>query len=713
MEFTPDRISAIVKRMRQGRREHDARLRVRRMFLEMAADAYVEGNGTGTNIPEPFDKSRLTFKVLVGEVAKGAIQYAAMTAANAPTVTVPPVAIDRPDVTQTVDKRAAEQERLLSTLWETAGGRRKQWQVSYSQSWGRVGWYFTLPRDRAWGMPDRAYYEDLTDDEIEGLKASGRVTPEPIRNAEGVLSYAETGEAYLERRKRSAQQSAISARSLFVLDAYPPDVVYAESDADGVKWAAAVLEVPAYDCGPGSDYAKGAHRLSGTQEDVSQYGLYNDHGMIRGGVTRGGEPGVHSGTTWTYTIFGTRSEVYCLVSSTPESVGTLVWYAEHDLGDCPFVPVPGYYTDSTRPGGEYSSPMEAVFAKAPLLSQLETLLALVAGYNATARWVIILPDGKVQLLDEQSGEPISVGTAAAIGSQPKQTEIVAGQPFLLTLDADLLFQLVGFYSDLLRLDLPSDAATGNEGASGTAWALRQMIEQQLTLLQQPVDNHADGVQGIMRRWMHCMREANNRGELETVYAFALPGKKRDRRAVRGLIEFDPAHLIDSIVVNQSSDTAQAKIVKDQVGIEKLAAGTVTMRDYLEYYADEPDARQAEIELVAYDLQRFALYGDSTKLVPGSVLHDFALALRGRISQRLFELAPAYAIATAESMATDALAQFEASQQPAAGAVPGEQGNVAEAAGLRQPGVGMAEEQVGEPGGGQIPPVAPVPGGGTA
>ena len=499
---------------------------------------------------------------------------------------------------------------------------------------------------------------------------------------------------------------------LLVLAAYPPDVVYAESDADGVKWAAAVLTVPRTDCGPGSEYAKTHRKYTGSQEDESRYGLYRDaDGKIRGGVTQGGEDRT-GGQSWTYTIFGTRDEVYCLMSSSPESVGTLVWAAEHDLGDCPFIPVPWYITDSSRPGGEYSSPMEAVFAKAPVLTQLETLLALVAGYNSTARWVIILPDGTAQLLDESSGEPIGVGSTAAIGSQPKQTEVVAGQPFLLTLEADLLFKLVEFYSAQLKLDLPSDAATGSEGSSGTVWAMRQMIEQQLALLQEPVENHATAVEGIFRRWMHAMRNARERGEIESVYAFPLPtGRKGDKRKPRGLVEFDPAHLVDSIVVSQSTDTAQAKIVKQQSGIEVMTAGLATRRRVLEDYFEDPDARQTDIDITAWGLERFVLYGDTTQIAPQSVLYDVALALRGRISRKLLEMSPAYAIATAEQMAGDALAQFRQAQQQMQGSVlPAgpEGGNVAEANGLRQPGIGMGLEQPRIPGGGQVPAVASAP-----
>ena len=707
-EFDEVRIARIVKQLRQNRAPHDARLRVRRMMIEMAADAYVPGNGTGTNIPEPFDKSRLVFQVLIGEVARGVQQYTAMVAANGPKVSVPPLLIDRKEITDRVDRYATEQERLLMTLWESAGGWRAQQKVTYSGCWGRFGAYFTLRRDTAYGMPSRKYYGDMTDDELAALKDAGRVTPEPIEAPDGNLGYAESGTEYLERRKQHAKDAAVSARSLYTLDTYPPDVIYPAFDAasytagGGIdpKYCAAVLSVPSLDCGPGSDYAKDHHRLTGSKDDVEKYGLYRDKsGAIIGGITQGGE--YDSGESWTYTIFGTRTEVYCLVSSSPDSVGTLVWYCEHDFGANPFEIVPSFFTDSSRPGGEFSSPMEAVFSKAPILSQLETLLALVAGYNATARWVIIQENGSV--VDADTGDPKDVTSTPAIGGQPKQTEIVSGKPFLLTLEADLLFKLVEFYSAELKLDLPSDAATGAESTTGTAWGLRQMIERQLAQLGQPARNSADGIKAIMTRWLRDLRAASARGEIENVYALPLSGGKSDKHTPRSLLEFDPANLVEAITVTQSSDTAQAKVIKQQAGIEALKAGVETMRGYLEHFTDEDDPRGKEIELVAYDLQRFSTYGDQSKILPNSALYAFALALRGEMSQRLMAHPP-FAIATAMDMATQA--QAAAQQAQAALPPPPQDGNMAEAVGARQPGMGMSADIPGSPGGALPEPVAP-------
>lgn len=710
MQFDERQIHAIVRRLMDERAAHDARLGVRRLLMEMAAEATSPGNGTGTNVPPPYDKSSMIIRVLIGEVPRAVQQYAAIVSANEPRFVVPPLAVDRSDVTQAVDRHAAEQERLLATLWDNASGRQKQRIVSRSQAWGRVGWYFTLPRDRAWGMPERSYYDDLPADEAEALKAAGKLTPEPLARKDGTVAYAESGSAYLDRRKRTAQERAINARSLFTLDTYGPDVVYAAYDSDGVKYAAAVLEVPSLDCGPGTDYAKLHARLSGADRlpdyDPTTYGLYlGSDGQIVGGVTRGGEQA--GAKTWTYTIFATREEVYCLVGRSRQSVGTLVYAAPHDLGDCPFVPVPGFYTDSTRPGGEYSSPMEAVFAKAPIINQIETLLTNVAAWNALGRFVVVLPNGQLQE-DPTTGDPVVLTQEKMLGANPGEVEVIGGQPQQLVVNADLLLKLLEFYAAQMKDDLPSAAAVGQEGTSGTAWGLRQMIEQQLANLQEPVDNHAQAVRKVVSMWIHGLRSAAEAGELETVYAFSLPRKRRDKGPQRGLIEFDPANLVDYVKVIQSSSTAQSLIVKQQAGIEVMQAGLANRRMVLEDYFEDDDARATDIEITASELEQFALYGDTSKIQPGSVLYDFAQALRGRISQKLLAMIPAYAIQSARQMATDAQSQFMQTQaQQQAG-----QGNVAAAAGIVQPGVNGPLEQPGTPGGGSIPDLAPVPAGGA-
>ena len=696
--FSEKQIHSIVRRLRDGRQDWDRDMRVRRMLWERYAEAYVDGNGTGTNVTAPFHKSSLIIKSLGGDVVQGLQQYTEIVSSNAPRVIVPPVSVDSDTITKRIDTDAAKQERLLMTLWDNAGGRKSQRKVTWSAMWGRVGWYRTAQRDRAFGMPERTFYGDMSDDELQALKDAGKATPEPIQNRDGLYSYAESGEAYMERRKQASRNRALSARSLFTLEAFPPDVVYPAYDSDGVKYAAAILEIPSLDCGPGSQYAQALHKRTGSTEDPAKYGLYYDRNrkQIVGGVTQGGEE-TGSGETWTFTIFETRDETYYLVGSGPDSIGTLVAYAEHDFGDCPFVPAPAYHTDSSRPGYEYSSPMEAVFALASPLNQAMTFVSNIMAFNAMARWVLVREDGKL-VPDPDTGDPMILTSDSAIGLDPNVTEVVAGTPMQLKIDGEFVYKVVEFYSEKMRAAMPSQAATGQEGAT-TAWGLKQQIAAQFAVLQQPVDNHAEAVKAVMSRWIHALRAAKTRGEIDQVYAFALPSKRRDARSVRGLVEFDPERLVDSIIVRQSSATEQAKVVNQQMGIEALAAGVTTRRKMLEDYFEAEDARADDIEIVGYDLAQFVLYGDVSKVQQDSVLFELALMLRGRIQQRMLQLSPQHAISTAESMAMRAQEQFLASQQSVVdpAAAQATEGNVAEAAGMREAGMGMGMD-VPEPAG---------------
>ena len=676
--FTAAEISRIVRTMRSARTDHDERLRRRRMLIEMATEAYVESNGTGTNIPPPFTKSSLAIQVMLGDIVKAQQQYTAIFTANTPQITVTPIVPDGGEASGRVDKRMGEQERLLNSLWEMMGGPAAQKKIGASQAWGRVGWYFVMPRDDLAGMPERRYYADLSDAEITQLKRTGGLTPEPIESPDGRSAYAESGDSYVSRRREAGRARA--ADSLFTLMTFPPDVVYAAPDADGVKWAAACLEVPSFEFGPSSSYAR-SHAARSAPEgiDTRKWGLYFDKSQRRvvGGITAGGEYDVLE--RWTYTIFATREEVYCLVSDTPDGVGELVWYSEHLGGRCPIIPAPAFYTDSSRPGGEYSSPMEALFAIAAPFNQAMTLLALATSWNATSRWVLVRPDGEL-VPDEATGDPKVVAfDNTALGLDPTKIEVVAGAPMQLQLNVDSLFKLAEFYEAKKDTYSPSAAVIGGEGYAGsTAWGMQQAIAQGLADMKQPVDNHAAAVKEIMLLCIAWLRQRE-----EPIYAISLPGERADARSVSGLIEFDPQHLVTAIAVKQSSSTQQAKIVARAAGQEALQAGTVTLRGFYEQFTDEDDARAAEINIYADRLFQMAAFGSSVGIEQGSIAYDYMLALRGEMSQKMLAL-PAVAIKTATDMALDA--QTQAAQQTlqqeqaAQGGLP---------PGVAEPGLGMA------------------------
>ena len=676
MQFDERQIASIVRRLRQDRQEHDQRLRVRRLLIDMVPEAYKQGNGTGTNVPKPFDTSPLVIQSMLGDLAQACRQYAAVFSSNPPRPRVIPVVVERDTATKRANRLAGEQERLMTAMWDKAGGRRAQDKIGYSQAWGRVGWYFTLPRKDAYGLPDRLYYADLTQQEVDQLRVEGKITPEPIEGKDGTRSYAESGESWMARRREHAK--AMAADSMMMLMTFAPDVVYAAYDADGVKYATAVMEVPSMDFGPGSDYAEAAAKY---RDDpmYAKYGMVKDReGRIVAGTTVGGEHDVHNADKWYYTIFASRSEAYCLVSSNPDGAGTLVWYAEHNGGKCPFIPAAAFHTDSSRPGGEYSSPMEKAFAEAVPINQLMTLLSLDAGYSGIPRWVFVRKDGS--LVRDDTGDPVVQVSETAPGLDPRQAIVTDGTPVQLTIESmDVILKVLTFYAERFDAAMPSSAVVGGEGYSGsTAWGLRQAIEQALADLQQPVRNHAQAVEDIFQLWIRWM------GEVDVdLYAYAAPQGKQGSRSVAGLIQFNPADLVTSIQVTQSSDTSQAKVIKQAAGIEAMTAGVATLGDYFRDYSDVDDAREAEMNIESDKMMRMALGTSPSSYDPGSIAFDFMMALRGELSQRMLEI-PSVAIKTATDMAVGAQQQADQATRQTM-----QDSNMAAAVGAVQPGMGMS------------------------
>ena len=690
--WSEEQINAEVGALRRDYREHMDRLRVRRLLIDMIPEAAFNQQ-TGTYIPAPFDQSRLIVVNMIGDVQQAVLHYASRIAANSPQPVVSP-AVGKGELTQRVDRHAADQERLLAALWEGCGGRQAQWKVGWSQAWGRAGWYFTLPREAQWGLPERLYYDE-NDSELERLQAEGkaRYTPD-----EGTGKYAESGSSWMERRRKAAEGKALNGRNLFTLDAFGPDVVYPRFDTDGVKYAAIVTEAPRSDFRPGSELAKLAAQHAGlTGDDIASYGLYLDEkGKVVGGVTTGGEE--RGGSTWTLIRFVTREEVYYLVGGTPGAdSGTLIYHCKHLAPSCPLVWVPGIVTDSARPGSEASSPMESVFAQAPALNQMLTLMSNAAGYNGIPRWVYVKEDGRL-VVDPDTGDPLITVSETVPGLDPTEATVVPGTPIQLTVNIESMVKVLEIYIAQLEKALPAPAAQGAAGTSGAAWTLRQLIQQAQENLRQPVDNNAHAVKQIMLLWTGWLRALD-----VPVYQFAAPTQGKSDRKVKALIEFDPEDLIDAFEVRQDSNTASDRIVLQQAGIEMLNAGVITMRQYLEHYALEDDARQAEVDLAAYKVSQFVMFGDQTQIMPGSLLFNVAQAVQGRITAEMLKRSPNFAMATAEGMAQNA--QMMAQQQLMPPAPEG--GNPAEAAGLRQAGMGMGVTQPGSPEG-ALPPVGAGP-----
>ena len=227
--WNEERIGSALRELYREYAPHLTRMRVRRMLLELADDAKHDDR-TGTHLPKPYDKSKLILKTLIGDAQDVVQNYTARVSANEPQTSVIPVSMSRSSVGNRVEERAAEQERLLMSQWAAVHGRLAQRQSAWSQAWGRAGWYLTLPRDASWGLPDRQYFEDLTDDEIASMRERGEVVASTEDDGPPLV---ESAESWLERRRAASQARAISGRSLFTLEEFGPDMVLPRYDRDG------------------------------------------------------------------------------------------------------------------------------------------------------------------------------------------------------------------------------------------------------------------------------------------------------------------------------------------------------------------------------------------------------------------------------------------------------------------------------------------------
>ena len=703
------RIRSMLREAHTAYAKVGVRSRVRRNLVIRDAPDDMESL-MGTFVPDPFDKSKLILKTIIGETAKAVQAYASRLSANTPKVNVSPTTTrsDITDITKTIDRFAGEQERLEAQLWEETGGRAAQWSVGMFQAIDGVGYYITLPRDADFGLPDRQYYGAEADDDIRAMRRDGKIAPSRVPHpAAGKLIYAEHGDVWAARRKDSSRSRAESGRSLFTLEALSRDQVYVWRDKDGIKAAAVIEEIPGEECGEGTEYAKSYARKKGIPEDdVGTYGIWTDQqGRIVGGIERGGPPNTSWNRPSSFTLirFFDRVEQVVFIA---KSAGSLdgaeeVYRGAHGCkkgGDaaCPVIEVPMIRTGMNIIGQEFTTPMEPVFAYAPIVNQIMTLLSNASTFNGIPRWVIELKDGSI--LRGEDGEPMMIEQGDFVpGLDPAEALGVQGTLKQVTIDVKSLQDLAQMYLERLEASMPAPVMQGVSGSSAAAWQVRQLIQQGQESLRQGVDNQAVAVKEIMLRWHGWMRDLD-----VPVYFFPAPGRRADKRTQRNLIEFDPKDLTDSIEVVQNLDTPDEATVLMQQGIELHQSGYIDDEEFYEKYAREQDAREAVKRRLKQQLKAYWWTGALPPVPPGAQPGEIPLvkvlgdSLRGRIYYELIARVPQVADQVANDMAMQ-------SQQPAGGDVMG-------AAGMGMPGMGMNETLQGQLGsnipGGMAPP-APV------
>ena len=331
--------------------------------------------------------------------------------------------------------------------------------------------------------------------------------------------------------------------------------------------------------------------------------------------------------------------------------------------------------------------MEQMFAVAPILNQLETLLSSVAAFNAIPRWVVIDENDRILRDPETGGPVIFAGQEPTVGLDPQNAEVLQGKVEQLVIDADMLVRLLEFYFAHLEAAKPAPVSRGEAGANSPAWAIRQLIAETQVATQEPVENHAEAIHAILLMWIRAMRKLD-----EPIVMFFAPRHRRTSKDVRGIIEFEPSDLVETIMVVQDSNTASDRIILQQAGLELRQAGAIDDEQYYEQYALEDDPGEAIIR--KYVQQGVDHIMGGVPAAPGSLIALVADLARGRIQQELMEQLPNLAVAQAEQMAESAQANATANLEAG--------GNPAEAVGIRQPGIGMSQQLPGEPAGGAAP-----------
>ena len=699
-------------------------MKVRRLLVSRE-DSPTESNSTGTVLPAPFNTTSLALRTMIDAPASAAQHYASRLSSNQPDIEVIPIT-SRSEISASIDRLAGEQERLDTEMWDASGGQQEMWKMGWAMALGGVGYYLTLPRDADWGLPDRRYFDDMSDEDMKNVAFTRTVTPRPVASPSGKMLYAEKGDVWAGRRKGAMSDRAVSGRSLFTLRAFPRDMVQCEKDSDGIKWACIVEEVPGDAVSAGTPLALSAANLAGIDKDeVGRFGIFIRDGKIVGGITRGGPEGLSPGSPDIVNIirYFDRKEQVILVSARGSVESAYeVYRGEHGCTvqgqpSVPVTEVPFFRTDVDIARFAFSTPLDKVFAYTPLINQIETLRSNATVFNLIPRWVIELKDGSI--LRGEDGEPKVVETGQVPGLNPNEAAAYPGSLRQLTIETADTDALLKIYLEQLADAMPAPVTTGASGTSGAAWTAQTLIQQAQETMRQAVDNHAAAVRAMIQMWHGWLRMLDT-----PVYFHSAPGRRTTRRATRGLIEFEPKNLSDSIRVTQELDTPQERTVSIQIGMTLWQQGAIDDQSFYADYMKEQDSRQSIINRYVQMTTDYVVYGkvpanSNPDIFPKSVISQVAEGVRGAVHYELLNTSPNYALANARQQAQEAQQQAQkamVAQQTGGGGMPPPAGPmapppsqapgapptnqlepapdqtypVAAAAGIKRPGMGMSD-----------------------
>jgi hypothetical protein len=628
-------------------------------------------NRTGQYVPPPFDKSKSIIKHATGILIDRAQHLSAKAAENSPNIQVNTLLGSRTEAAPRKLDKAREQENALNAIyWECDQAYDGQMQqiVAFSAVTKGVGWYHSYENLDGWATPSRAYYAELTGEEVERLTNANAIT-DVFADAGKEFQYAESAD-HFQRRKEDAQRNAAErGETLFHTEVLPPASVYYRKDTQGISLGLIVEEVPLYD-------------LEG------EFGTLSDeHGNMIIGADRGGPIAVESNTginqTWVRVRLWTRDEVYYIVSKASggkPSGGRIVFHSKHDLGCVPLWPAAASVTDSNLPEEEYIPLLEGAYAMVPGYNQVLTLLSNAAVFNLIPRYVIVRNDG-TPVMDPDTNTPMTFETDNVAGIDPQYAAIVdtGGGSFVQLKIENIgdMLNLVEIYGRALDMTLPPEAAVGSSGAEEPAWGTRLKQAAANIKIQPVVENHAAAVRGMARFWSRIIKHRRQK-----IVVYCKPEKRYSAKykpqMTRAEISLNPDDVSLDVSVRQRSSDATERITKMQVGMQlRTPQNGMPVIDDIEFYeewmeSDDPigDARRATAQQIV-DLMKPQIYE----------------RVMARVQARLTEPTPNETEVQAQTTAAMGRSDMLPSE-PAA------------AAGIRQPGIeqSMGMKEMPAPGG---------------
>ena len=684
MRLDDQQVASLVQRLLRDNQVRDESLRLRRALVFRRQDDQPAAS-LGIHVPAPFDESRLILKSMSGRLSDAAQFIAATVSLNPPLIQVNTVSTTDSTISTHLQRKKTAQEHALNGIYYDAQRRARvnlQQKIAWGQAVDGVAWYISYPREAGFGLPDRAFYDDLSDEEVATLVASGDAILDPLDVED---KPKESADLWFAHRKEAAKVNALDGKTLFKVEVKPAASVYVDWDGDAIATAAIIEEVPTSRFERGGDMA----RMTAAYLDDTDFHdgiLLNADGQIVAGIPEGtnSSDGDFNHNRFTFVRLFFRDEIYYFASGIGNvGGGKILWASKHNMREVPFYPAYGTVTNSVRPEERFLALLDGEFAYTPLINQAATFISSAAAFDAFPRFVIETREGLVPD-PENPSMPMVVERGGPLGLDPEEVAIVHGGTVkqLRVEDTGLLLNMLEFFLAQESAILPSEAETGSGGTSGPAWGTR-LKQQAATKQYKPaVESNAAAVAAMAGMQSRTLRLLG-----ETVGFLSAPAHRGTKKGIRFLIEVNTKDFTDDLRVMQSPNTLEEQITLRQVGISQRQAGVIDDMRMVEDYFGEPDALDYVLDMYVQRVVDATLLGPNEMIPPGSLLFEISQAARGHAVQTLIDLSPQFALAAAEMAVANS-----GGHQGSDDFNRGLGGPVNEAAGVRGPSVGMGANQ---------------------